>query len=292
MTNLDVQKDLDDECDRWLKQLQNDERQTPFGVTAAEVLRAHFMLAAYFRMLGEGIGGIGPKSLHLLQSAVSRQYVSLGGQLKWPDRYGAAATLFYGLVKNHAFHDANKRTALLTALFQLQSNGRIVSVAQKEFEDLAVRVAENELREYPRFRDLKDSADREVIFIAQFFRRNTRQVDRREFNVTYRQLGVILARYGFAFGNPHDNRIEVLQRVEERHGIFGMKRRTVNRKLTTVGFRNWGTEVSQRDIREVRRATGLTQEQGYDTAVLTQGVDPIEALIAAYSAPLRRLAWK
>ena len=264
ISDLGIQPELARECDRWLDQLKDDDRHTSYAVTAAEVLRAHFMLADYFREMGEGIGGIGPKSLHLLQSAISRQYVGSGRHLKWPDLFGAAATLFFGLVKNHAFHDANKRTALLTALYQLQRSGRVVNVAQREFEDLAVRVAENGLSRYPAFRDLRVTSDREVLFIARFFRRNTREIDRREFNVTYRQLGVIMGRHGFEFGTPHDNRIDVVQRVEERHGLFGVKRRIVERRVTTIGFRNWGTEMSQRDIREVRRATGLTHEKGYE----------------------------
>lgn len=117
-------------------------------------------------------------------------------------------------------------------------------------------------------------------------------MDKREFRVTYRQLGIILNRYGFRFGNAHDNRIEILQDVEERHGFLNLKRRTVSRRVTTIGFRDWGTEVSLKDLREVRRETELTAEKGYDTTVLTQGVEPMEILIAEYSGPLRRLAKK
>lgn len=287
-----LRPELASELERWQKEVGDDERHSPLGVTTGEVLIAHFLLADYFHEVGEGIGGIGPKSLHLLQSAVSRQYVSFGGRDKWQDLYGVTATLFYGLVKNHAFHDANKRTALLTALHQLQCHNRIVDVAQKEFEDLAVRVAENELGRYPAFREYRGKPDREVLFISRFFRRNTRTVDKRDFKVTYRQLGAILIRYGFAFGGSHDNRIEVIEKVEERHGFLGIKRRTVDRRVTTIGFRDWGTEVSPKDVREIRRATGLIHEKGYDTAVLAQGLNPMETLIAEYSAPLRRLAKK
>ena len=91
---------------------------------------------------------------------------------------------------------------------------------------------------------------------------------------------------------PHDNRIDVVQHVEEKHGLFGTKKRLVERRVTTIGFKDWGTEVSAKDIREVRRATGLVHENGYDTTVLIQGLDPMETLIAEYAAPLRRLAHK
>jgi death-on-curing protein len=45
-----------------------------------EVLQAHFLLAEYFAAQGEGIGGIGPKDLNLLHSALARQFVQYGGK--------------------------------------------------------------------------------------------------------------------------------------------------------------------------------------------------------------------
>jgi len=249
------------------------------------------MLAQYFGALKEGIGGVGPKSLHLLQSAVSRQMVGLEGQYKWRDLFEVSATLFFGLIKNHPFHDANKRTALLTALYQLQCHGRIVSSAQKEFEDLAVRVAEGRLDVYPGFRDQRNRADAEVLFVAAFFRRKTRDIDKREFKVTYRQLAQILNRHGFQFGDSHDNRIDIVKEIQEKK-LFGLKRQTVLKRVATMGFRDWGTDVSMKDLRAVRLATGLIPEKGYDTTVLTQNLNPMETLIAEYAAPLRRLAKK
>jgi len=51
-----------------------------------EVLQAHFLLAEYFARIGEGIGGLGPKDINLLHSALSRQTVEFGGNVKWKDR--------------------------------------------------------------------------------------------------------------------------------------------------------------------------------------------------------------
>jgi death-on-curing family protein len=290
--HLEIASGLATELQRWSDQLGHDERLSPFGVTAVEVLRAHFLLADYFGALKEGIGGVGPKSLHLLQSAVSRQYVGFSGQQKWTDLFGIAATLFFGLVKNHPFHDANKRTALLTSLFQLQCHNRVVSAPQRDFEVLAVRVAENTLDKYPAFREVRNRPDPEVQFISRFFRKGTRALDKREFRVTYRQLSTILARHGFHLNNNHDNRVDVVKYVEERYGFLGLKTRSTPRRVATIGFKDWGTEVSARDIRIVRDATDLTQENGYDTAVLLQDLNPMETLIAEYAAPLRRLAKK
>ena len=71
--DLDLEPALAAEFNRWRTEIGNEQREVSYALTATEVLRAHFMLAQYFRALKEGIGGVGPKSLHLLQSAVSRQ---------------------------------------------------------------------------------------------------------------------------------------------------------------------------------------------------------------------------
>lgn len=289
---LHIDSRLSKECDRWLERLGVDERLTPHALTATEVLKAHFLLADYFNEIGQGIGGLGPKSLHLLQSAVSRQYVSFGGKVKWTDLFSVAATLFFGIIKNHPFHDANKRTALLAALYQLQCHNRVPDSAQKEFEDLAVRVAEDALSKYPSFRELRDLPDKPIRFIAKFFKTHTRQLDKRQFRVTYRQLESILGRFGYKLQQSHSNRLDVLKETEERHGFLHLKRRRVFQRISTIGFRDWGTEVSQSDLRELRKELKLTAEAGYDTTVLTQGVNPMEVLIAEYSGPLRRLARK
>ena len=287
---LDLNPSLRNEFDRWRKEIGPDPKPDQLSVTATEVLTAHFLVADYFVKLGHGVGGVGPKSLHLLHSAVSRQEVGFSGRAKWTDVYGKAATLFFGLVKNHSFHDANKRTALLVALYHLQCHHRVASAAQKDFETLAVRVAEKQLELDAAFRDFRKRDDPEVNFIARCFRRWTREIDTREPRITYRQLDSVLRRYGFELDNSASNRADVVK-VSESRTFFG-RVRPERKRITSIGFRDWGTEVSMKDIREVRRATELTADRGFDTGVLMQGLSPMEVLIAEYSGPLLRLSRK
>jgi|SRR5579872_1312890 len=98
-------------------QLGREANATAGEVDSRTVLRAHFLVAEYFLGPNRGMSAVGPRNVQLLQSAVSRQYVEYQGYRKWTDPFDVAATLFFGLVKNHPFHDANKRTALLTTLF-------------------------------------------------------------------------------------------------------------------------------------------------------------------------------
>ena len=107
------------EYHRWVEKLSPEEPGV-HGITVKRVLQAHFLIADYFAEDDANpMAFAGPRDLNLLHSAVARQHVSLGGQAKWPFHYDKLATLFFGLVKNHAFHDGNKRTAFLIALDQL-----------------------------------------------------------------------------------------------------------------------------------------------------------------------------
>lgn len=263
---------------------------SPPFVGSHSVLRSHFLVAEYFVRPGREMAAVGPKSPQLLQSAVSRQFVQFDGNTKWDDPIDIAATLFFGLVKNHPFHDANKRTALLTLLHQMQLMGRIPIAPQEEWEQLTVDLAEGALVKRASYKPFLDQPDPDVRFLGWYIRRNTRAENKREFFISYKQLERILTRFGFYFGTPKQNHIDIFQQRVERHGFLRLQKRAIEVRVATIGFRNWGEEVSQKDVRIVRRATGLTAENGYDSDVLFQGLDPMESLIAEYHEPLRRLA--
>jgi len=58
-----------------------------------------------------------------------------------------AAALFHSLVKNHPFHNGNKRTALLTLVHVLADHGRRVIATDQELYDFVVAVADGRVPE-------------------------------------------------------------------------------------------------------------------------------------------------
>jgi death-on-curing family protein len=153
---LNLEPEVESEYQRVLMGMHNfSDHVVPHSLSIREVLRAHFLIVNHFYLEGEGLGGFGPRDFGLLHSAVNRQYVSFGNKSKWTDGFDICATLFYGLIKNHAFHDANKRTAFLSALFQLDKFGWCPSINEKAFEDFTVEVADNALDKYARYNELK-----------------------------------------------------------------------------------------------------------------------------------------
>ena len=83
------------------------------------------------------------------------------------------ATLFFGLVKDHAFYDGNKRTALLVLLYQLEKYGFFPKRKMKDFERLVLAVADNKLPTmYSSYWEKFDSSeDKEVKTISHIIKK-------------------------------------------------------------------------------------------------------------------------
>ena len=290
---IDLDPEIRAEYDRVLSALSEEDETSIQGyLSTADIIRAHFLIANHFYLVGEGLGGIGPRDLNLLRSAVSRQTVSLGGTLKWIDRFDVCATLFFGLIKNHAFYDANKRTAFLSALYFLQRHGWCPSVPEKDFEDFTVEIADNLLGRYARFAKMLKirESDPEIKFISWYFRNHTRRIDKEYYVITYRELQTILNRYGFTLSNPHGNHIDIVKfRKRRRYFVLG-ELETVEERVGRIGFPRWTAEVGKGAVKTVREVTGLTHERGVDSAAFFQGLDPIQSLITTYHEPLMNLA--
>lgn len=282
------------EFSRWYKFFGENDPYTANGnIGIHDVLRAHFLIVDYFYSEGYGLGGIGPKDPNLLHSAVYRQFTGFDGKDKWETSYERCATLIFGLVKDHPFHDANKRTALLVLLYFLNKIDRTPTVAQKELEDFIVNIAEDKLRQYRRLIALESRTnDPEIHFIADYLRRNSRMLDKTNYTITYRELDARLHEFGYCLYNPHKNFIDVC-RIETSRSLLGLgKLKTKYVKVAQVGFPGWKCQVGKGAIHTVRKETRLVPEKGVDSATFYRGRDALYSLIAEYSGPLERLAYR
>lgn len=110
-----------------------------------EYLRLEEVLAFHAQ-----IKGIAPERardhvhrMDLLESALERP--KLAAQYEGADLAGQAATLLWGIVRNHPFVDGNKRTALVAARAFVELNGeRLVMTDDQKFE-LVISVANRAL---------------------------------------------------------------------------------------------------------------------------------------------------
>jgi prophage maintenance system killer protein len=255
-------------------------------ISLREVLDAHFLLAEYFAKSGEGLGGLGPKEPGLLHSALNRQFAEFGGIPRWNNRIQVCASLMFGLIRNHPFHDANKRTAFLVSLLHLQKIGRAPTMDQKIYEDFTVDIADRNLKKY-RKTNYNTDHDEEISIIADFLRRNTREIDLHMKHITYNELDRILHGYGMLLANPKGNRIDLIRARDPATQVAIDKIR-----LARIGFHGWSKQVSAKDIHIVRDAAKLDARHGYDSQSFFNGVESPLSLINRYRDPLERLAYR
>ncbi len=86
-------------------------------------------------------GSDGIRDIGLFESALETPFQSYGGEELYPSIQAKAARLCYGLVKNHAMVDGNKRIGVHAMLVFLSINGYELEYSQKELSDLILDVA-------------------------------------------------------------------------------------------------------------------------------------------------------
>lgn len=287
-TNMDlIAQHLKEDYYRFHKEIPENMPFTGNLIGYEEVLKAHYLICDYFEN-STGQGSVyGVKNFNLLGSALGRQLVSFGGRQKWTQFHEISATLFFGLVKNHAFHDGNKRTALLILIYQLYKYGRILDCNKKEFEKLTVDIASNSLSSYRGYS--KKLADAEVKLIADFIRRKTREIDKRYYPLTYREFNRNLNRFNCYLDEPSGGYISVFKKEIVRKKYRFWLTKEITTKVFHIGFNGWKNQVRPKAVKEVLKATGLTAEHGIDSQIFYKSGDPMAYLIEEFEGPLLRL---
>lgn len=103
-------------------------------------------LAIHDRQLAEHGGSSGVRDENLLESALARpQQLHACGDPP-PDLADLAASLAYGLARNHPFVDGNKRTAYVVCRTFLALNGAELAATQEEKYLSILAVAEGKLK--------------------------------------------------------------------------------------------------------------------------------------------------
>ena len=273
---------------RWCKKIGVAEDQEAGGdkLSVGEVLRAHFLIAEFFVDENNGLGGIGPrdKNADLLQSALSRQFTGYGDKQKWTDAFDIAATSLFGLVKNHPFHDGNKRTALLSVLHLLEKQNYVVSEDKRKFETLVVGISENRYRRELMYQYLCDTYpedDAAIMCISYKLKRLTRHINRSHRTVTYRQLNGLLKQHHYALERPNNNKINVVR-------IAGKQKKPVG----NIGFPGMSRQVPRSELKKAREICNLSEADGYDSKAFFNGTVSMDFLLSEYANPLKRLADK
>ena len=92
-------------------------------------------------LIKETGGTEGIRDEELLESALSAPFQSFDGIDSFPSIQQKAARLGFGLIKNHAFVDGNKRIGTHAMLVFLVLNGIEIEYTQEELSDVILKVA-------------------------------------------------------------------------------------------------------------------------------------------------------
>lgn len=280
-------KELKELYDRWVDEYPDIVGIEHPMINMSDVFSAYCILADYFtdRTSGKEVEQmlVGMRSAHLLASALGRQDASFGGKRKYTESLDICATLFYGLVKNHAFSDGNKRTGLLVLLYQLQLFKYYTIVSVKEFEKLVVAVASNSLADTYRnaWNKFRKKDDKEIKTISYLLRRMVSKKDNvYNVNPTMKQFCEALAGRGV--------------RAEQRSGkiILAIERKVffkgMIKKEKAIPFRGWTRTVGAGTARDALKGLGIYEE--FDSyRSLIESRDSMYDLVERFEEPLRRL---
>ena len=103
------------------------------------------LIAIHDMQLAEHGGGAGLRDDHLLESALAKpQNLAAYGE---PDVAALAAAYGYGISRNHAFIDGNKRTGLVAAELFLRLNGYRLVVGDADCVMTMLAVASGDITE-------------------------------------------------------------------------------------------------------------------------------------------------
>jgi death-on-curing protein len=152
----------------------------------SNIVDVHNELVTVFSEENDPISPPGVKNLELLESACSRPHTSLGDVEKYKTLPEKMAALFHSLTKNHAFHNGNKRTALVSLLAALHRNDIQLrsSVTDDDVYNLAVNVtADNFPNEGHGL-----SVDDVVQSLATWIRENTEHSNSRLSSMTLKEF--------------------------------------------------------------------------------------------------------
>lgn len=215
-------------------------------ISASDIIEMHDELNDWFAKSDNPIAPPGIKSQELLESAAARPDQTVGGKDAYPTAFDKAAAVMHSLINNHAFHNGNKRVALVAAQVSLAKENRwLEKVSDDEMYEFARKAAAHEICE-----DRKD----EIATISAWLEKSSRKASKEEFPLKFGDLKAALQKFGFDLGSPDHEFVDVIKdgQVVDRIKKEGIK-----------GFRPYHTHY----VAELRRRLGLTRENGIDSVV-------------------------
>jgi death-on-curing protein len=215
-------------------------------ISASDIEEMHDTLSDWFAGGEDPVAPPGVKSQELLESAAGRPDQTIGGKDAYPTVFDKAAAIMHSLINNHAFHNGNKRVALVAAQVSLAKENRwLEKVSDDDMYEFARKAAAHEICE-----DRKD----EIAEISAWLEVSSRKASKEEFPLKFGDLKAALQKFGYDLGSPDHEFVDV---IKDGHVVERIKKEGIK------GFRPYHTHY----IAELRKRLGLTRENGIDSVI-------------------------
>jgi death-on-curing protein len=263
-------------------------------LSVEEVMKIHEVLANDFENSPNPIEPRGVRSSALLESAVGRQFTGLGSILKYTDPISNAATLAFGLCCDHAFHNGNKRTALVSMLVHLDRNLlTLFDTDRGDLFKLMIGIADHSFAATHDRRirtKLKVTMDDEISGVTRWLQQRAKRIRRGEKVIVYRELRSILRSFDYHLENPKDNSIDIVRHEIIKKGFFLKREVQVSKRVGSMAWPGENREVAIKELKKVREICRLREEDGTDSTSFYSYSAVVDSFVNRYRAVLRRLA--
>lgn len=290
-----------------IKPIYSSTTETINTLTANCVIDLHEILSNNTNLLEEmdPVEPRGVKNMGLLESAVNRQLTGFGDYYKYDTPFSNAATLTFGVIKNHSFHNGNKRAGLLCLIKHLYVNNYVLSpqLSSTELYEFLIAIADSKIRnfalknkkKYPFIRsknerkNTKWETDTVIRFLGFWIKKNSVPKSKTiKGNVKISFLKRILKNKNIQL---HQNGASVEIYIEKENlflGIFKVGNKKVFSKNYSLG--NNRSEVSKETLSTIRKDFNLTKVNGIDDAFFYEDEAFLDSEIRTYKKIIYQLS--
>ena len=109
------------------------------------ILSKKHIISLHDSLIKQSGGLEGVRDDTLLDSALQTPFQTFAGEELYPTVPKKAACLCFGLVKNHAFHDGNKRIGILAMMTFMELNGMEIFCTNEELIEFGLGIASGKI---------------------------------------------------------------------------------------------------------------------------------------------------
>lgn len=222
-----------------------------------------------------------------------------------PDCFSNAATLVYGIVKNHSFHNGNKRAGLLALIKHLYVNGYVLrpGLDAKELYEILVATADSKIqgfaykykKKYALIRTKQEKKteviweiDTQIRFLALWIKKNSSPKSKTiKGDVKISTLRKVLTNKNIKL-NQQGSSIEVYIEKENVFLGIGLGTKIQNRKTYNLGHNK--THIAKSTLQQLRKDFKLTKAEGIDDTFFYDDDAFLDSEIKAYKSIIYRLS--